>query len=113
NLSGSPAQNFVVADDKGRIAWTILGRVPKRVGFEGRLPSSWADGSHRWDGWLSPEDYPRVVEPDDGRHAAHPARRSRSVSRALAKAADGRPVDRSCGRQSETGRVAAVCRPLG
>ncbi|HEY4309394.1 MAG TPA: penicillin acylase family protein [Pirellulales bacterium] len=67
NLSGSPAQNFVVADDKGRIAWTIMGRIPKRVGFDGRLPSSWADGSHRWDGWLSPEEYPRVVEPEDGR----------------------------------------------
>ncbi len=66
NLSGSPAQNFVVADDQGRIAWTILGRVPKRVGFEGRLPSSWADGKHRWDGWLSPEEYPRVIEPEDG-----------------------------------------------
>ena len=40
NLSGSPHQNFVVADDQGRIAWTILGRIPRRVGFDGRLPSS-------------------------------------------------------------------------
>lgn len=67
NLSGSPAQNFVCADDQGRIAWTILGRIPRRVGFDGRLPSSWADGSHRWDGYLTPEEYPRVIDPEVGR----------------------------------------------
>jgi penicillin amidase len=67
NLAGAPGQNFVVADDKGRIAWTIMGRLPRRVGFEGRLPSSWADGSHRWDGYLKPEEYPRIIDPADGR----------------------------------------------
>jgi penicillin amidase len=67
NLSGSPAQNFVCADDRGRIAWTILGRIPRRVGFDGRLPSSWADGSHRWDGYLAPEEYPKVIEPESGK----------------------------------------------
>jgi len=66
NLSGSPAQNFVVADDQGQIAWTILGRIPRRVGWDGRLPSSWADGKHRWDGWLNPEEYPKVVNPESG-----------------------------------------------
>ncbi|MGD9722885.1 MAG: penicillin acylase family protein [Pirellulales bacterium] len=67
NLSGSPAQNFVVADDRGRIAWTILGRIPRRVGFDGYLPSSWANGAHRWDGYLEPEQYPRIVEPPGGK----------------------------------------------
>ncbi len=67
NLSGSPHQNFVVADDRGRIAWTILGRIPRRIGFDGRLPSSWADGTHRWDGYLPPEEYPRIIDPADGR----------------------------------------------
>jgi penicillin amidase len=67
NLSGSPAQNFVVADSKGRIGWTILGRIPRRVGFDGRLPASWADGTRRWDGYLKPEEYPRIVEPASGR----------------------------------------------
>ncbi|MEX0678404.1 MAG: penicillin acylase family protein [Pirellulales bacterium] len=67
NLSGSPAQNFVVADDRGRIGWTILGRIPRRVGFDGRLPVSWADGTRRWDGYLEPEEYPRIVEPESGR----------------------------------------------
>jgi penicillin G amidase len=67
NASGSPAQNFVVGDDRGRIAWTILGRIPRRVGFDGRLPVSWADGSCRWDGYLSPDEYPRIIDPQDGR----------------------------------------------
>ena len=67
NLAGAPGQNFVVADEKGRIAWTVMGRLPRRVGFEGRLPSSWADGSHRWDGYLKPEEYPRIIDPADGR----------------------------------------------
>ncbi len=67
NLSGSPAQNFVVGDEHGRIAWTILGRIPRRVGFDGLLPTSWADGSRRWDGYLQPEEYPRIVEPESGR----------------------------------------------
>ena len=66
NLAGVPAQNFVVADDKGRIAWTIAGRIPRRVGFDGHLPSSWADGSHRWDGYLKPEEYPRIIDPANG-----------------------------------------------
>ncbi len=67
NLAGSPAQNFVVGDDQGRIAWTILGRIPRRVGFDGRLPTSWADGSRRWDGYLTPEEYPRIIDPESGR----------------------------------------------
>ena len=67
NLSGSPAQNFMVADDQGSIAWTILGRIPRRVGFDGQLPTSWAEGAHRWDGYLEPDEYPRVVNPDNGK----------------------------------------------
>jgi penicillin G amidase len=67
NLAGAPGQNFVVADDKGRIAWTVMGRLPRRVGFDGRLPTSWADGGHRWDGYLEPEEYPRIIDPADGR----------------------------------------------
>jgi penicillin amidase len=65
--SGAPAQNFIVADQAGRIGWTILGRLPRRVGFDGRLPGSWADGSRRWDGLLPPEEVPQVLEPPDGR----------------------------------------------
>lgn len=67
NLSGAPHQNFVVADSGGRIAWTVLGRIPRRIGHDGWLPRSWADGSCRWDGYLEPQQYPRVVDPEVGR----------------------------------------------
>jgi penicillin amidase len=67
NSAGAPAQNFVVADDQGRIAWTILGRIPRRQGHDGRLPRSWADGTCGWNGWLTAEEYPRIVAPEGGR----------------------------------------------
>lgn len=67
HASGLPPQNFVVADAQGRIGWTIVGAIPRRMGFSGRLPSSWADGSHRWDGWLTSEEVPALVDPPQGR----------------------------------------------
>jgi penicillin amidase len=67
NRSGVPALNFVVADAAGRVAWTILGRLPRRVGFAGRLPGSWADGTRRWEGLLPPGEVPQVVDPPHGR----------------------------------------------
>jgi penicillin amidase len=67
NLSGSPAQNFMVVDDQGRIAWTVLGRIPRRAAFDSQVPGSWADGSRRWDGYLNSEDYPRVFNPERGK----------------------------------------------
>ena len=65
--AGLPNQNFVVADAAGRVGWTIIGRIPRRVGHDGSVPTSWADGTRRWDGWLAPADYPRVVDPPSGR----------------------------------------------
>jgi penicillin amidase len=67
NRSGSPAQNFVVADSTGRIGWTIFGQIPRRVGFDGWVPTSWADGARRWDGWLTVDEMPRVIDPPSGR----------------------------------------------
>ncbi len=67
NRTGIPPQNFLVADHGGRIGWTIMGRIPRRVGCEGRLPASWADGGCRWEGFLAPEAVPRVADPPSGR----------------------------------------------
>jgi penicillin amidase len=65
--AGGPHVNFLVADADGRIGWTIMGRVPHRVGFDGRVPVSWADGSCRWDGYYPPEKTPRIINPPEGR----------------------------------------------
>jgi len=66
NGSGTPAQNCVLADDRGQIAWTIAGSIPRRVGFTGQLPVSWADGTRQWSGWYDTADYPRIINPPDG-----------------------------------------------
>jgi penicillin amidase len=64
---GTPVQNLMVADSKGHIGWTVLGRLPHRVGLDGRVPTSWADGQRRWDGWLPARLYPCVMNPPGGR----------------------------------------------
>lgn len=57
---GIPAQNFLVADREGQLAWTIAGKLPKRVGHDGRLPVPWAYGDRGWDGYLSSAEIPVV-----------------------------------------------------
>jgi penicillin amidase len=65
--SGVPALNFIAADRAGRIGWTVAGRLPRRAGFDGEIASSWADGSHRWEGLVPPAEVPAVVDPPSGR----------------------------------------------
>ena len=65
--AGIPAQNFIVADAQGAIGWTIGGHLPKRAGFDGRLPTSWSFGDRKWDGYLPPGEVPTLITPADGR----------------------------------------------
>ena len=66
NRFGIPAQNFTVVDSAGNIGWTLAGPIPGRYGHSGRTPRSWADGSCGWQGWLAPEENPRVMNPENG-----------------------------------------------
>ena len=61
---GGPALNFLVGDREGHIGWTILGYLPRRVGFDGSVPTLSADGTRRWDGYVRPEDHPRRGSPE-------------------------------------------------
>jgi len=63
---GLPAQNLIVADAGGAIGWTVAGRLPRRVGYDGRLPAVWSYGDRRWNGYLPAAEYPRVVSPLSG-----------------------------------------------
>lgn len=64
---GIPNQNVAMADTKGQIGWTIAGMIPKRVGHDGMTPESWANGTHRWDGYLTAAEFPRILNPAGGR----------------------------------------------
>lgn len=62
--AGMPAQNFVVGDRNGNIAWTIAGRIPKREGgYDPRLPADWSQPGTGWNGWIDPADYPLLSNP--------------------------------------------------
>ncbi len=61
-----PNENIIIGDAAGDIAWTVLGRMPRRVGYDGRLPVSWGYGDRRWDGYLKPEEIPVISNPPEG-----------------------------------------------
>ena len=67
HAAGLPQENFVAGDSAGHIAWTIIGQVPRRVGLDDQLPHSWADGAHRWDGYLPAAEIPEIIDPPGGR----------------------------------------------
>ncbi|GAB4191413.1 MAG: penicillin acylase family protein [Wenzhouxiangellaceae bacterium] len=65
---GIPGQNFVAGDRSGRVAWTLIGRIPLRSGdYDSRLPSDWSVPGRGWQGWLSPTRYPLILESQQGR----------------------------------------------
>jgi penicillin amidase len=66
--AGVTPLNFHVADLSGEIAWTVAGRLPKRVGYDGRWPVTWTFGDRRWDGFIAPDDMPTVIAPASGRN---------------------------------------------
>ncbi len=62
--AGMPAQNFLVADRFGSIAWTIAGRIPMRIGgFDPSLPADWSKPGTGWNGWLSADETPLISNP--------------------------------------------------
>ncbi|MHB1616535.1 MAG: penicillin acylase family protein [Metallibacterium sp.] len=65
---GIPPQNFLVGDARGHIGWTLAGNaIPLRQGFDPNLPADFSRPGVGWTGWLAPADYPRIVDPPDGR----------------------------------------------
>ncbi len=61
--AGMPEVNFIAADTAGKVAWTVAGRLPKRMGYDGRLPTNWAFGDRRWDGYLKSDEVPTIISP--------------------------------------------------
>jgi penicillin amidase len=64
---GMPAQNMLIADAHGRIAWRLTTRMPNRVGdCDITAPVDAALGCG-WSGWRGPAQNPAVVDPPNGR----------------------------------------------
>jgi penicillin amidase len=56
-----PSLNWMLADTSGHIGWVVNGPLPRRVGFDGSRPESWADGQHAWAGEQArPKSYGRA-----------------------------------------------------
>ncbi len=66
SAAGMPAQNALIGDASGRIAWVIAGRIPERAGFDPSRPARWSEPATGWTGWLAAEAQPRLVDPPGG-----------------------------------------------
>lgn len=64
--SGMPHLAIVLGDASGRIGWTYTGKIPRRVGFSGRLPTFGDAMAQHWDGWLDEAEVPSGVDPESG-----------------------------------------------
>jgi penicillin amidase len=51
-----PSMNWMLADTAGQIGWILNGPLPRRSGFDGSAPESWADGSRRWQNYAPPPE---------------------------------------------------------
>lgn len=75
NHSGGPQLNVLLADDRGQIAWTLMGRIPRRYGNDGSISRSWADGTVGWQGYVEAKQLPRIINPPEGLLASANERR--------------------------------------
>ncbi len=64
--AGIPAQNLMIGDRHGRIAWRLTGQVPERAGDCTPQVPLRIEQACRWVGWLAPTENPSVVDPADG-----------------------------------------------
>tara|TARA_R110001583_G_scaffold192732_2_gene359646 strand:- start:14721 stop:17138 length:2418 start_codon:yes stop_codon:yes gene_type:complete len=65
--SGIPSQNMVIGDKAGNIGWTIMGPIPVKVGDIGETPTYWHNTKNHWQGYLTPQQYPTVINPKNKR----------------------------------------------
>ena len=64
--AGIPAQNLVIGDRPGRIAWRLTGQIPERAGDCAPRAPLRVEQACRWAGWLPPTENPSVVDPAEG-----------------------------------------------
>ncbi|MEO7251128.1 MAG: penicillin acylase family protein, partial [Arenimonas sp.] len=64
---GIPAQNMLLADAHGRIAWRLTARMPNRVGDCDISAPVDPERGCGWSGWRGPAQNPVLVDPPRGR----------------------------------------------
>jgi penicillin G amidase len=66
NRAGMPPLNALIANASGEVGWTVTGRIPRRRGFSGAESAAWGGAKLGWEGYLSPEQLPRLLQPRQG-----------------------------------------------
>jgi penicillin amidase len=62
----SPPQNVTFADTRGNIGYQMAGRVPLRTVNLGLTPAAGWEPAYAWNGWIPPEELPRLYNPESG-----------------------------------------------
>jgi len=62
----APAMNFVYADRRGNIGYSLAGKIPNRPRGRSLLPLSGWEGSDDWQGFIPFDELPRIYNPPDG-----------------------------------------------
>jgi len=102
---GIPHQNFVVGDREGRIAWTVIGRIPRAS--LATMPSQAMD-------WLSAGETPVIREPEIGRIWSANSRHVEGPFEAVLgneKAVSGMHYDKGARQRQIRDRLLALDRP--
>ncbi|MEZ5826749.1 MAG: penicillin acylase family protein [Geminicoccaceae bacterium] len=63
----APPMNVAYADRSGRVALSLVGRVPVRTGGDGRFPVDGRKTGPVWSGYLADSELPRIVDPPSGK----------------------------------------------
>lgn len=64
--AGIPAQNALIGDASGRVAWVLAGQIPVRSGFDPALPAAWTEPGSGWNGWAEGASHPQILDPAGG-----------------------------------------------
>ncbi len=61
-----PVLNIIYADTGGNIAYSLVGRIPRRLEGDGTIPAPGWTGTHEWTGWIPFEHLPHLYNPPQG-----------------------------------------------
>ncbi|WP_438480791.1 penicillin acylase family protein [Oleiharenicola lentus] len=114
--SGIPNENAIIGDAAGAVAWTVIGKIPRRVGYDGSRAAIWSYGDRRWDGFLNADEIPVVTSQTSTSTVVLPAKdgvvwtgNNRPLGgEFLKKLGDGGYDDGQRGRQVRDGLLALV-----